>query len=213
MLELFQNTWAYASSHGAELLWAIVTHLALVGVSLGVATAVCLPLGIWTAHNNRYAPPILNLGNSLRVIPSIAVLFLLIPLFGLSFTSAVIALIMLAIPPIILNTDAAYRGIDPAIQEAATGMGYNPWQQLLHIKTPLALPVIIAGLRTATTEVIASATLAAFIGIGGLGLFIVRGLALYNLSIMLVGVIPIILLTLAADGLWAILAYRSRLPA
>src|SRR5690606_16684119 len=113
--------------------------------------------------------------NALRVVPSLAILFLAIPYFGLSFTSASIALTILALPPVLINTDAAYRNISPAIKEAAFGMGMTPWQVLRHIETPLALPVIIAGIRIATTEVIASATLAAFIGIGGLGLFVVRG--------------------------------------
>ena len=137
--------------------------------------------------------------NALRVVPSIAILFLAIPVFGLSNTSAIIALTILAFPPILINTDAAYRTIEPAIRESATGMGMTSQQSLWRIETPLALPVIVAGVRTATVEVIASATLAAFIGIGGLGLFVVRGFALYEIPILLVGAIPVALLALAAD--------------
>ena len=137
--------------------------------------------------------------NGLRVVPSIAILFLAIPYFGLSFTSAIIALTILAFPPILINTDAAYRTINPAVKESAAGMGMTSKQTLWCVETPLALPVIVAGIRTAAVEVIASATLAAFIGIGGLGLFVVRGFALYDIPILLVGAIPVAILALSTD--------------
>ncbi len=199
MLEMIQGAYAYASTHQGELLGAIGQHLRLVAVALGVSILICVPLGIWTARSRRAAATVINLFNGLRVIPSLAVLFLAIPYFGLSFTSAAIALTLLALPPILINTDAAYRTIDGAIREAARGMGMTANQILWRIETPLALPVIVTGIRTATTEVIASATLAAFIGSGGLGLYVVRGFAMYDISILLVGAIPVALLTLAAE--------------
>ena len=106
---------------------------------------------------------------------------------------------MLVMPPILINTDVAFRTIDPMIREAAYGMGMNSKQVLQQIEIPLALPVVIAGIKTATVEVIASATLAAFIGAGGLGTFIVRGFALYDNAILLVGAIPVALLALVAE--------------
>lgn len=189
----------YAAAHTTELALALRQHLALVGLAMGVAILFCVPLGVWTSRSAAAAILFINTSNALRVVPSLAVLFLAIPYFGLSFTSAAIALTILALPPVLINTDAAYRTINPAIKEAAFGMGMTPWQVLRHIETPLALPVIIAGIRIATTEVIASATLAAFIGIGGLGLFVVRGFALYDIAILLVGAVPVALLTLLAD--------------
>lgn len=212
MFEFLQSAWAYALTHMPELREATLEHLALVLLSLFIATAVCVPLGVWTSRSAKSAQSVINFFNSVRVIPSIAVLFLLIPVFGLSFASAVVALILLAIPPIIVNTDAAYRSVDPAIKEAAVGMGMTSRQVLLRIETALALPVIIAGIRTATTEVMASATLAAFIGIGGLGTFIVRGLAMYDLGIMLVGAVPVILLTLLAELMLGLLERQLRPP-
>ena len=116
-----------------------------------------------------------------------------------SFTVTVIALTLLALPPILINTDAGYRSVDPAMREAARGMGMTTRQILWQVETPLALPVMLAGIRTATTEVIASATLAAFIGSGGFGLYVVRGLAMYSIPILLVGAIPVALLTLLAE--------------
>ena len=198
-MELATEAITYAAAHTTELALALRQHLALVGLALGVAVVLCVPLGVWTSRSDAAAILFINTSNALRVVPSLAVLFLAIPYFGLSFTSASIALTILALPPVLINTDAAYRTISPAIKEAALGMGMTSWQVLRHIETPLALPVIIAGIRTATTEVIASATLAAFIGIGGLGLFVVRGFALYDIAILLVGAVPVALLTLLAD--------------
>ncbi len=190
---------AYASTHVDELLGALGDHLLLVAVALGISLAICLPLGIWTSRSRLASLTFINLVNGLRVVPSLAVLFLAIPFFGLSFTSAALALILLALPPLLINIDTAFRTISPAVREAARGMGMTPWQSLLRVETPLALPVILAGVRTATTEVIASATLAAFIGAGGLGYFIVLGFSVYSIPILLVGAIPVALLTLIAE--------------
>lgn len=199
MLELLQETLLYAQSHIDELLKALRDHLVLVGVALGISLVISVPLGVWTSRSKTASVTIINFFNGLRVIPSIAILFLAIPYFGLSFTSAIIALTILAFPPILINTDAAYRTINPAVKESATGMGMTSKQTLWRIETPLALPVIVAGIRTAAVEVIASATLAAFIGIGGLGLFVVRGFALYDIPILLVGAIPVAFLALSTD--------------
>ena len=199
MLNLLQETILYAQSHADELMGAFRDHLLLVGIALGISLIISVPLGIWTSRSKTASVTIINFFNGLRVIPSIAILFLAIPYFGLSFTSAVIALTILAFPPILINTDAAYRSIDPAIKESATGMGMTSKQTLWRIETPLALPVIVTGIRTATIEVIASATLAAFIGIGSLGLFVVRGFALYDIPILLVGAIPVAILALSVD--------------
>lgn len=199
MIDLLREAYLYALSHQAELWQATGQHLRLVAVALGISILVSVPLGMWTARSRWAADTLINFFNGLRVIPSLAVLFLAIPYFGLSFTSAAIALTLLALPPILINTDAAYRTIDRAIREAARGMGMTARQILWRVETPLALPVIVTGIRTATTEVIASATLAAFIGSGGLGLYVVRGFALYDIPILLVGAVPVALLTLLAE--------------
>lgn len=199
MIELLQEAYYYALEHQAELGGALLQHIRLVAVALGISILLCVPLGIWTARSRTAASALINLFNGLRVIPSLAVLFLAIPYFGLSFTSAALALTLLALPPVLINTDAAYRTIDQAIREAARGMGMTANQILWRVETPLALPVIVTGVRTAATEVIASATLAAFIGSGGLGLYIVRGFSLFDIPILLVGAIPVALLTLVVE--------------
>jgi len=212
MLDLLTRTFVYAQNRTDELTAAFGDHLFLVAVSLAIALLVSLPLGIWTARSRLAALMMINLFNTFRVVPSIAILFLAIPYFGLSTTSAIIALTILAFPPILINTDAAYRTIAPAVREAAAGMGMTSWQILWRVETPLALPVVVAGVRTAAVEVIASATLAAFIGIGGLGLFVVRGFALYDIAILLVGAIPVAALALTADLLLGQLQKRLQPP-
>jgi osmoprotectant transport system permease protein len=198
-MPLFTKACTYAIEHSDELLSALLQHLWLVLIPLTVGLGIGLPLGLWSARSRLASTVLINSFNALRVIPSIAVLFLAIPYFGLSFQSAVIALTLLVMPPILINTDVAFRTIDPMIREAAYGMGMDAKQVLQQIEIPLALPVVIAGIKTATVEVIASATLAAFIGAGGLGTFIVLGFSLYDSAILLVGAIPVALLALVAE--------------
>lgn len=198
-MNLLLKAYEYAASNADDLVSALQQHLLLVLVPLAIGLLVGLPLGLWSARSRIASTVLINSFNALRVIPSLAVLFLAIPYFGLSFQSAVIALTLLVMPPILINTDVAFRTIDPMVREAAFGMGMDAKQVLQQIEIPLALPVVVTGIKTALVEVIASATLAAFIGAGGLGTFIVRGFSLYDNSILLVGAIPVALLALIAE--------------
>lgn len=195
----FGGALAYALQDQARFRAALGTHLFLVAVALAIGIVLCIPLGILTSRSRAASIGIINTVNTFRVIPSLAILFLMIPYFGLSRTSALIALTVLALPPILINTDAAFRRIDPAIREAARGMGMSAAQILRRVEFPLALPVLLAGIRIALTEVIASATLAAFIGAGGLGIYIILGFAQFDNAILLVGAIPVALLALLAE--------------
>jgi osmoprotectant transport system permease protein len=202
----------YATSRGDEFFRALGQHLLLVAVALGIGILLCVPLGVLSSRSRTVSFGIVNSANALRVIPSLAILFLAIPYFGLSFTSAALALTILAIPPILINTDAAFRTIPEEVKEAAYGMGMTPNQVLRRVEIPLALPVIIAGIRIATVEVIASATLAAFIGGGGLGIYITRGFGMLDNSILLVGAIAVALLALMAEVGMGGLERRLRAP-
>jgi osmoprotectant transport system permease protein len=142
---------------------------------------------------------VVNAVGILRVIPSIAILFLLIPLLHTGFRPSVVALTLLAIPPLLINTEAGMRGVDRNIIEAGVGMGMSYWQLLRRVRLPLAMPVVVAGLRSAAVEVIASATLATLIGGGGLGDPIAIGLSLSRAHILLAGAIPAALLALIAE--------------
>lgn len=198
-MSLFSQAYEYAASNPDKLISALEEHLLLVVVPLSIGLVAGLPLGLLSARSRAVSTLLINSFNALRVIPSLAILFLAIPYFGLSFQSAAIALTILVMPPILISTDVAFRGIEPAIKEAAFGMGMSPRQILQQVEIPLALPTIIAGIKIATVEVIASATLAAFIGAGGLGTFIVLGFALYDNAILLVGAIPVAVLALIAE--------------
>ena len=198
-MPLIQQAYAYALANGDQFLAACQRHGLLVLVPLAISLAIGLPLGLWSARSPTVAAIAINGFNALRVIPSLAVLFLAIPVLGLSFNAAAIALTLLALPPILISTDVAFRTLDPAVKEAAIGMGMPPRTVLYQVEIPLALPVVIAGIKTAAVEVIASATLAAFVGAGGLGDFIVLGFAAYDPAILLVGAVPVALLALLAE--------------
>ncbi|HEY9736228.1 MAG TPA: ABC transporter permease [Trichocoleus sp.] len=198
-MNLFQSAYTYALANLDRVWLALQQHLLLVLLPLAVGLLVGLPLGLWSARSRAVSAVTINGFNALRVIPSLAVLFLAIPYFGLSFWSAVLALTLLVMPPILISTDVAFRNIDPAIREAATGMGMPVTDILRQVEIPLALPVVIAGIKTAAVEVIASATLAAFVGAGGLGTFIVLGFAAYDPSILLIGAVPVAVLALIAE--------------
>jgi len=206
-VEIFTQAVTYATENLDVLLDESQRHLWLVVVPLAFGLLLGLPLGLWSARSRSASTVLINGFNALRVIPSLAVLFLLIPYSGLGFQSAAIALTLLAMPPILISTDVAFRTIDPMVREAAFGMGMDARQVLRLVEVPLALPVIIAGIKTATVEVIASATLAAFIGAGGLGSFIVLGFSLYDNAILLVGAIPVAIMALLAE---VILSYVQK---
>ncbi len=198
-MNIFTQALDYAAKNPDKFMEALWQHLQLVVVPLSLGLVIGLPLGLLSSRSRVASTVFINSFNALRVIPSLAILFVAIPYFGLTFTSAAIALTLLVMPPILISTDVAFRSIDPAIREAAKGMGMSPGQVLRQVEIPLALPVIIAGIKTATVEVIASATLAAFIGAGGLGSFIVLGFSLYDNAILLTGAIPVAVLALVAE--------------
>lgn len=199
MIDLLSQAYAYYLANQARFWSELSRHLTLSGSALAISLLLCIPLGIWAARNAARAQYIINAVGALRLIPSLAILFLAQPYLGTGFAPALIALTFLALPPVLINVYAGLLGVERAVVEAAQAMGMTTRQQLLRIELPLALPAIIAGVRTATVEVISSATLAAFIGGGGLGIFITRGFALFEPRIMLVGAIPIALLALLSD--------------
>ncbi len=199
----------YIDQNREKFLDALVLHVELSFYALVIGVLVFVPLGV-LASRWRGGPVVVGFVAALRVIPSISVLFLLYPyrrqigqfapFWDRNFALALIALTVLAGPPLIINTDAGLRGVAPSIIENARGLGMTGPQVFLRVRLPLALPVIITGVRTAAIEVIASATFAAFIGVGTLGRFITSGLTLYDFSLLLVGAIPVTLLALGAEA-------------
>lgn len=189
---------------------AVRQHLMLSLTALGTGILVCLPLGIWIAHRPGVAQVVMNIANALRVLPSLVILFITLPYLGIGTLPALVALTVLAFPPILINTYTGLRQVDAAVIEAAYGTGMSARQVLLEIEIPLAAAAILTGVRIAAVEVISSASLAAFIGGGGLGDFITRGFALYDVRIMLVGAIPVAVLVLLAELLLSAAAWPFR---
>lgn len=198
-METIQQAIEYASDPSHDFWAAVATHLELCLTALLIASLIAVPLGIIISHYNLLARLSVNAMGVVRVIPSLALLFILIPILHTGFAPSVTALTILAIPPLLINTEAGMRGVDRAVVEAGRGMGMTGWQLLWRVQLPLALPVILAGVRIATIEVIASATLAAIIGAGGLGDFITSGLSQGKNYILLVGAVPVAILALLAE--------------
>lgn len=176
-----------------------VEYLTLCAASVVVATMVGVLLGAIVARRPLLAFLAVNLSGLMRAIPIIAFLAFAIPYLGLGFTPALVALSVLGIPPILLNTYTGLRGIDPAVIDAARGMGMTRWQIASRIQTPLVLPVIAAGTRTSAVQVVATATLASIIGAGGYGDYIFAGLYRVDTTQILAGTIPVSVLALCAE--------------
>lgn len=196
---MLQKSLEYALNPSNNFWGQVGTHLKLSGLSLLLGVLIGVPLGIWISRYGALARLVVNIIGILRVVPSLAVLFLLLPSQGIGFRPSIIALTVLAIPPLLINTDAGMRSVDAAIIEAGRGLGMSRLRLLWKVQLPLAMPVMLAGLRIAAVEVIASATLATLIGAGGLGDFIATGLSLARNYILLVGAIPVALIALSTE--------------
>jgi len=187
----------------AELRAALLEHCVLVGVSVGLATLVCVPLGVALTRRPAWQRPVLGAAAVVQTIPSLALLGFLIPvpwIGGIGARTALVALTLYACLPILRNTVAGVASIDPAVREAGRGLGMTDRQLLWRVDLPLAAGVIVAGVRLATVSGIGLATIAAAIGAGGLGVFIFRGLAMLDNGTILTGAVPAALLALAAEA-------------
>ncbi|WGV25377.1 ABC transporter permease [Halotia branconii] len=188
--------------YGPEIFQHTLEHLFLVGIAIGIAVIVGIPLGILITRKTNLRQPILGIANVLQTIPSLALFGLLIPvpiIGGIGVVPAIVTLTLYSFLPIIRNTYTGITGVDPAIREAGKGMGMTDRQLLLQVEIPLAMGVILAGVRVATVIAIGIATIAAAIGAGGLGIFIFRGIAVVNNQLILAGAVPAAVIALTAD--------------
>ncbi len=188
--------------YGSEILERTLEHLLLVGISIGIATIVGIPLGILITRQKNLRQPILGIANILQTIPSLALFGLLIPvpiIGGIGTNPAILALVLYSLLPIIRNTYTGIASVDPAIREAGRGMGMTDKQLLLQVEIPLAMGIILAGVRVATVIGIGVTTIAAAIGAGGLGELIFRGISVVNDQLILAGAIPAAVIALIAD--------------
>jgi len=180
-------------------------HIVLSAVALLVAIAIALPVALMIRNTRLGAAIAINIGNVGRAVPSLAILALLLPFLGIGFATALVALAALAIPPILINASTGLREVDKGVIDAARGMGLSGNQILTGIQLPIAAPVIFAGIRTSAVQTVASATLATFIGAGGLGDLIVEGLQRSGPEILLAGAFSVALLAIFTEILFGVL--------
>jgi len=197
--------------NGREVVGLVGQHLLLVLASTAIAVTIGVPLGILLTRRPAWRGPVLGLANVFQTIPSLALFGFLIPLpflGGIGARTAIVALVVYALLPIVRNTYVGISGIDPAVREAARGMGMTDGELLRIVELPLSAGVILAGIRVATVVGVGTATIAAAIGAGGLGVYIFRGVAVVDNTLILAGALPAALLALGADGLLGMLERR-----
>ena len=194
-----KDFFAFVRDHADKLIEQTLTHIGLTFVSLLLALLMGVPLGILISRRTKLASSVLGVAGVLQTVPSVALLGFLIPLLGIGVGPALVALFLYALLPIIRNTYVGITEVSPSVKEAARGVGMTNNQILTKVELPLALPVIFAGVRTATVINVGVATLAAYVAAGGLGEFIFSGIALSNVNMMLAGAIPAALLAVGFD--------------
>jgi osmoprotectant transport system permease protein len=204
----------FLTQYGAEMLQHTGEHLVLVLISIAIAILIGVPLGILITRKPRWSTWVLGFANIVQTIPSLALFGLLIPLpflGGIGSRTAMVALTLYALLPIIQNTYLGIAGVDTAVREAGRGMGMTDWQLLTQVEIPLALSVILGGIRIATVIAVGVATIAAAIGAGGLGVFIFRGVAVVDHRLILAGAVPAAGMAIAIDTTLSLLEHRLRI--
>jgi osmoprotectant transport system permease protein len=200
-MTFLHNAWSWLRSsanwHGSDgIPVRVLQHLGFSGLALLIAALIAVPLGVAIGHTGRGSFIIVNLANVWRAIPTLGLLVLLVVLLGFSLLVWLVPLTVLAIPPILTNAYEGVAGVDPDLTDAAKGMGMTPWQVLTKVEVPVAMPLIVLGLRTAAIFVVSTATIAAYIGLGGLGRYIIDGLASNDYAEVAGGAAVIVVLAL-----------------
>ncbi|MGY4767483.1 ABC transporter permease [Kribbella sp. CWNU-51] len=193
---------------GNEGIWArIIQHLWYTFAALGLSAVIALPIGLRIGHTRRGAFLAINLGNAARALPSLGLLMIAVLLTNqIGFLPVLIALVALGIPPILASTYAGVSGVDPATIDAARGMGMTGREILTKVEIPIGLPLIISGLRSATLQIVSTATIAALVSLGGLGRYVVDGLKLRDFPQMFTGALLVALLAIGLDAIFAAIA-------
>ena len=191
----------YLGSEYPQIISLLIEHLKLTAISVGLAILIGVPLGIFISYASKAGKPVLSIANIIQAIPSMALLGFMIPLFGIGTVPAVAAVVLYSLLPIIKNTYTGIESINPQTLEAAKGIGLTPLQVLTKVQIPMALPVIMAGVRIASVTAVGLMTMAAFIGAGGLGYLVFSGIRTVNNNQILAGAIPACLLALMVDFL------------
>lgn len=216
-MSFFSFAWNWVTQasnwHGSgNIPQQVLAHLGYSGLPLLIAALIAIPLGVMIGHTGRGAVAVVNVANAWRAIPTLGLLILLAVLLGFSFFTWLLPLVVLAIPPILVNVYEGVAGVDPGVKDAAKGAGMTAWQQVLKVEVPIALPLILVGLRTAAIFVVATATIAAYIGLGGLGRYIIDGLASDQYGPVAGGALLVVILAVLVLVFFALLS-RLIVPA
>jgi len=201
------DNWAGNAGLGARIL----EHLQYTAVAVAVSALIAIPIGMIIGHTGRGAFLVVTAVNALRALPTLGVLLLGVLLWGLGLLPPTVALTLLGIPPLLAGTYAGIANVDPKVVDAATSMGMTNWRVLTRVEVPIALPLILGGLRTATLQVVATATVAAYASLGGLGRYLIDGIKVREFHIALVGALMVTVLALLLDGVLA-LVVRASVP-
>jgi osmoprotectant transport system permease protein len=209
-MSVFSDTaeWLTDSAHWSgddSIPLRVVQHLGYTGETVAIAAVIAVPLGLWIGHTGRFRGVAVSVTGAMRALPTLGVLTLVVLYLGIGLTPAIISLVLLAIPPLLAGAYAGLESVDRRTIDAARAIGMNEWQILVKVEIPLALPLIVGGFRSATLQVVATATVAAYIGLGGLGRYLIDGLDLSDYPKMLSGSILVIGLALFLDGVFALL--------
>ncbi len=208
--------WAWLSDpanwQGSSGIWSRITeHLLYTAITLLIAAAIGIPLGLWIGHTGKGRVLAVNLVNGMRSVPTLGLLFLAVLVIGprlqgdLAFVApSIFVLVVLAVPPILAGAYSGVDEVDPQARDAARGMGMTPREVLFHVEIPCALPLIFSGLRSAALQVVATATIAAAVSVGGLGRFLIDGQATRDYGQMAGGALLVALMALAVDGAFAL---------
>jgi osmoprotectant transport system permease protein len=183
-------------------------HVGYSLLTVAIASAIALPLGLWIGHTGRLRGFAIAVTGALRALPTLGVLTLVVLWIGIGLTPPILALVVLAVPPLLAGAYAGVESVDRRTIDAARGLGFTEWQVLARVEVPLALPLILGGLRSAVLQVVSTATVAAYIGLGGLGRYLIDGIAVRDYPQTLAGSLVVVVLALALDGAFA-LAQRS----
>jgi len=216
-MSFFTYAWDWvtqsANWHGSgSIPQQILAHLGYSILPLLIAAVIGIPAGVAVGHTGRGAVFVINMANSWRAIPTLGLLVLLAVYLGFSFLTWLLPLVVLAIPPILVNAYEGVAGVEPGVRDAAKGAGMTSWQQVTRVEVPIALPLILVGLRTSAIFVVATATIAAYIGLGGLGRFIIDGLSSYQYGPVAGGALLVVILAVLVLGFFALLS-RLIVPA
>lgn len=194
--------WAEIVAHRALIFQDLVRHVEIVGISVLIGALIAIPLGVWLTRHQRAAEPVITITGFLQTIPSLALLALVLPILGIGLVPGVAALALYALLPILRNTYVGIQSVPAATRDCAKAMGMSDLQTLTAVELPLAVPVIMTGIRLSTVYLVSWAVLAALIGAGGLGILIFEGLSTYDFGLILAGSIPAALLAIAAGLLF-----------